>query len=303
MTNRGFTLIELLITIIILSILSIALIPMTTSILRATFIETPSAMSKAEATFLLNSRFIDALYPMQFAVCTYTSASRDSNNITDTIEIYTATSLDTSDVITQLKLKKQTIQNHATFISVDGKQYPAIPGISVNNIELFYGDKIIKNSDVSYKPFSNLSIHYTATTRDNQQISATVGITKITSPFPLPIACFDADTYTATVGRVIYIYFTQPIIYKSSLENSPPDYLTVRCDGTESTINEITYHGPNPSYLTLNIDTNTPVNPTQCTVIFKDSNTIESYERYTISDLVNVLDNHTPYIEVMDTCP
>ncbi|HIC99350.1 MAG TPA: prepilin-type N-terminal cleavage/methylation domain-containing protein, partial [Pyrodictiaceae archaeon] len=46
---QGFTLVEMLVTIIILFILFIALFPITQSIIKTTFIETPSYTGKEEA--------------------------------------------------------------------------------------------------------------------------------------------------------------------------------------------------------------------------------------------------------------
>ncbi|NOZ92071.1 MAG: type II secretion system protein [Dictyoglomi bacterium] len=302
MKNSGYTLIELLVVIIIVSILTIALVPMTISLLKTTFIETPSATSKAEATYLANSRFIDALYPMKFAVCTQTDEDRNSTNISH-LSIYTATSFSTSkDITRQLSLKQLSITNENTYIALeDGRIYPDIPGVHIESIKLFYGDKTFSNVQADYKPFSNLTIAYTATIQDNQTISGTVGMTKLTAPFALPIACFDENTISATQGKIIYLYFTQPIKDKPNISN-PDEYLDINCGGYPTTINSGSLVNNNPSILQLSVSINSQVSPSICTITFKDSDIIESYDGYTMQDFQNIT-GISPYIEVTGACP
>ena len=302
MKNSGYTLIELLVVIIIVSILTIALVPMTTSLLKTTFIETPSAMSRAEATYLTNSRLIDALYPMKFAVCSQTDGNRQSDNINN-ISIYTATSFNTSEDITkQLTLNQTTLTNNSSNISInDGRTYPDLPGVHITNIKMFYGDRILSDNQPDYKPYSNITIAYTATTRDNETISGTVGMTKLTVPFALPIACFDKATMSATQGKVIYLYFTQPIKDKPEL-SSPEDYIDIDCSGYPLTDISASLISNNPSILKITISIGAKTSPPMCTITFKDSDIIESYDGYTMSDFQDIT-GVSPYIEVNGSCP
>lgn len=294
---QGFTLVEMLVTIIIFSILFIALLPMTQSIIKTTLIKTPASTSREEATFLTNSKFIDALYPMKFAVCTYTSDDRTLDNITSEIIIYTATSFSSNiNIIDQLALESTTIRNYSTYVDIDGQRvYPSILGVNISNIKLFYGDK-----EFLTKPYANLSISYEGTVGINNIITGTVGMTKLTSPFALPIACFDPNTYTATQGRVIFIYFTQPITMNPT---GSYDYLNIKCENATTTITDSTQINNNPSILRVTLNIDAPIAPPSCSIIFENSNIIQSYDGYTMSDLFNVLDNKKPYIEVTSPCP
>jgi len=294
---RGFTLVEMLVTIIILFILFIALFPLTQGIIKTTFIETPSYTGREEATFLTNSKFIDALYPMKFAVCTYTLDDRTSDNITSEITIYTTDSFSSSiDIIDQLALEATTIRNYSTYVDIDGQRvYPSILGVNISNIKLFYGDK-----EFLAKPYANLSISYEGTVETNDIITGKVGMTKLTSPFALPIACFDSNTYTATQGRIIFIYFTQPITINAA---GSYEYLNIQCENATTTITDSTLINNNPSILRVTLDIDALVAPPSCSIIFENSNVIQSYDGYTMSDLFNVLDNKKPYIEVISTCP
>jgi len=297
MPERGYTLIELLVAIIILSILTVAIVPFTISMIRTTFIYTPQAMSKAEATFLTNGRFIDMLYPMKFAVATE-SSDRRSDNITDPIYIYNWDDV-SSFADMKTALSETRFQISGTLAYLNSRVYPALPGVNITSLSLFYGDKIIAPP---YKPFSNLTIHYIAQTRDNQTITGTVGMTKLTQPFPLPWACYEDGTQTSTTERVINLYFTQPIKDNPDIVNSPDNYIEIKCGNFNTTINSVDFISKNPAHIQYHIAIDSAVSPITCQISFKDSDILESYDGYAMKDLIDVV-NGSPYIEVNGTCP